>query len=329
MKNKYFSLYSALLALMLTSCTKILQDFKFDDKEPLIVIQAKFEPDSTVYVFVTRSLDMYDRKEIYKISGASVALVDVNSENKIALHSDSSGWYSLDPGVISEGMNYRLEVEAPGYQNAVASFLVPSLPEITGIDTIHETSMGPYEYEQYYVRFTINLRDNPLNEDYYMIYGRVLSPMYSYDNFGNMVDTVYSYSYVELNSKSPFIELTKNIYSGYSVISQNLMMYGHELYFSDRHFNGEDNVSIDVRYSPQLIYDPSYETLLELFITTIDRNYFDYVWVKMREQSAANNILSEPVTPYSNIDGGLGLVYGKSARKFTFVIKAYQDYNFY
>jgi len=327
MKIKSFSfLVITIYCLSLVSCTKILHDFEFEDKDPRIAVQARFEADSTVHVLVTRSLDMFDRRGLVTISEASVSLYPENDDQGILFHSDSSGWYSLSPGSITEGVNYELRIEAGEYPPVSASFTVPEFPDIISIDTSHSYSTVSYgSVSMQIINFTFQFKDNPLTEDYYILSARSLNEQYTWDDFGNILDTIFVYSGVDLNSKSPYIEVARQQYWGYTTNNQNLTWYGQELYFSDRHFNGNDDVSIEVSYaaSDDFYYynNSSDDRQLDLYFASVDKNFYQYMLAKAEELASANNPLSEPVTPYSNVEEGFGLVYGKSVRKFQYQIK--------
>ncbi|MBN1950035.1 MAG: DUF4249 family protein [Bacteroidales bacterium] len=309
-----------ILVLASTSCQKILRDFDFQDKDPLIVIQARFTADSTSLILVSRSLDMYDRREVKTISKAFVFLTN-DEGDRISLTMDSAGWYSVAPEYLPASSSYTLEVEAEGFPTARSSFYIPPKPEVISIDTtkIKEIN-GPYAGTATYGKLIIHLKDDPGTEDFYVIRLKKRTGHFLWSE-KEYPDTAYRYSDVWISSESPYVDLTYDMYNGYMTMEQGVDIQAQRLIVSDRLFNGEPEVTIDVLFSP-LMDDLSYEAgvgadSIDVFIASIDEHFYEYARVKAEIISAEGNPLAEPVTPYSTVEDGYGLVYGENQIGYT------------
>jgi len=314
-------LSASFVIILLSSCMKILNDFEFEDKDPKIVVQARFNPDSVVRVFVTRSLDMFDRREVRALSEATVNLF-TEEESLIVFRNDSSGWYSIDSGQIAPGKNYRLEIKADGYPKASSEFLVPVVPEIDRVDTtkIREVNNGPYWYGPAVKgKCTLHFNDNPETEDYYVVSMKRKIPQYIWGDSWEPIDTTFSYDFADISSKSPYLELVYHNYSGYQRNNEYSDWYSQKLIFSDKLFNGNSDVSIEILFNPEYIEvsetDEVPEEFIDIFFSSVDKHFYEYASAKAEINRSEGNPLAEPVTPYSNVIDGYGLVYGVSENK--------------
>lgn len=308
-----------MLALGLASCQKILQDFEFEDKDPKLVVQARFDADSTAKVFVTRSLDMYDKRQIKTIAEATANLVDEEG-NKTALNSDSSGWYSIAEEHLTPGESYTLEVEKEGFPTASSTFHVPEVPEVLKVDTTKvKEPQGQWSPPSVRGKFTIHISDNPDTEDYYLVELKKEIPMMIWDDFGSMIiDTVYRYDNMEITSSSPYVDYAYNTWSGYTGSSTDEGNYGKVLLISDRLFNGKQDVSFEIMFFPvldelKLMAEQPEDEYVDLYIRAVDKHLYEYARTKAEIYKVEDNPLAEPVTPYSSVEGGYGLVYGETS----------------
>lgn len=306
-----------IVAILFSACMKTLEDFEFEDKDPIIVVHAKFNPDSVTRVFVSRSLDMFDRREIKVISGASVKLFSGN--DSLAFNNDNDGWYSLAPGSTLPGNNYRLEIEAQGYPTASSEFYVPLLPEISRVDTskIREVD-GEYYYggSQVKGKITLHFEDNPDTEDFYVV--SMKSTVVQVD-FNEVSDTSYITIFSNITTSSPYLEVFYNDYMGYQNPPIDDVWGVKKLIFSDRLFNGKADVSIDILFQPEYRDIPMEgeipEEIVDIYFSSIDKHLFEYARTKAEMYRVDENPLAEPVTPYSPVSNGFGLVYGLTEQK--------------
>ncbi len=313
-------LSASFVIILLSGCMKILNDFEFEDKDPKIVVQAKFNPDSIARVFVTRSLDMFDRREVKMLSDATVNLFSEET-GPIVFRNDSSGWYSIDSEQIASGKNYRLEIEAEGYPKASSEFLVPVVPEMDRIDTskIREVGGGYHYGSMVKGKCTLHFNDNPETEDYYVVSMKQKIPQYIWGDSWEPIDTTYFYNFANINSKSPYLELIYRNYGGYQRNNEYTDWYGQKLIFSDKLFNGNSDVSIEIIFNPEYIEvsdtEEVPEKFIDIFFSSVDKHFYEYASTKAEINRSEGNPLAEPVTPYSNVIDGYGLVYGVSEKK--------------
>jgi hypothetical protein len=334
-----YSLFSLSFAIILLSgCTKILNDFEFEDKDPKIVVQAKFSPDTAAWIFLTRSLDMYDRRQINPITEASVKLFR-GEENMATFDNEGDGWYSVNREYLIPGNNYRLEVESERYPKATSEFTIPILPEIDRIDTtkIREIDISYSNMPTTKGKLTLHFRDNPATEDYYVVSLRKQSPQYIYDNNYQIIDTTYYYTYSYITSKSPYLELAYEPLTGYIKPVPDNSWLMKRLLFSDELFNGSDDVSFDIEFRPEYygninVNDSTIKDSIEVFFSSVDKNLYQYAKTKAEMNSSEGNPLAEPVTPFSNVTDGYGLVYGLSEKRYLIDLTglfSWEDYGYY
>ena len=333
----YTSLFIFMLVLLVSSCTKILTDFEFENKDPKLVIQAKFKADTTTLILVTRSLDMYDRREVKGIEDATVSLLTENGSRLNCSH-DSGGWYSITSDQIHVAGSYQLEVEKEGYPTAISSFIVPAVPVINRIDTstVRELS-GPYGGSYIRGKLTVFLNDNPATEDYYIISVFKDYPYYEYNDFGYVIDTSVYKDYIYCYTSSPFVELSYDNWAGYVDWKDESERYGNAFVLTDKYFNGDDNVAIELLFDP--IFNElrgegeTMEEYLDVYVKAVDKHLFEYARAESEIDKTIDNPLAEPVTPYSSVENGYGLVYGESIARvpvnITGLISEEDYYNIY
>jgi hypothetical protein len=196
------------------------------------------------------------------------------------------GYYTLNyPGTKTGGV-YSIKYNL-GEQTIKASDIMPVEVPIISVDTsLLITGTG---YIDVYCKITF--QDDPDKSNYYSISA-------TEQNIENVNDNRRIGSTI-ISSSDPFVE---------GFFNYN---YGNLCYFSDANFNGS-KISVGCLFKPEYSWDGT--NFLDVQLNSISREYYLYVKSLDKYLLAKDNIFTEPVNVYSNIEGGYGIfaAYNKS-----------------
>lgn len=138
---KFQSIISAIcLTPALVSCEKEL-DFRYNDIEPLTVIEAELTPDGAK-VGITLTTPMDEPMDRTRLTDAVVTLTDLSDGTVYCLHTDSDDFFvDRTPGIV--GHDYRLTVEKDGCRYEAETRMYPPV-EIESLE--FNWIKMPYDY---------------------------------------------------------------------------------------------------------------------------------------------------------------------------------------
>lgn len=318
-------IYPVLFLIGFTSCTDTIENFRFKDIDPKIVIHGAISSDNTISVNLTRSLSLNEAAKYIPLEEGRIKLVLDSEEVGVFTH-DSNGWYSVKGYTPQTQKVYTIIAENDGYETASIDFTIPENPEIALISWEKLIQVDNYNGQYTYIAITVTLADNSTTTDYYTlsmrgdifvrkyyIDGIPNDYYYNEDGFDSVVIQTKSVE-IPVVSSDNAVKITKSR-GLYSLADQGNDPINRELLFiTDENFNRSENqVHLKIFPINFMTYAGNFiDTTQTLWINVskISETYYKYALNTAKVQMSNGNPLVEPVTPYNPVDGGLGLVYG-------------------
>ena len=271
-----------ILSIVFSSCEKPIV-FTQEVKEPKLVINSFFNPDSTWVVYLSHSLTVIEKGELKPVDNATVKLFenDVFAGNLVLV---KNGKY-VSTTKPFDNKTYRIEAEATGYKNASAKSSIPAESiQILSIDTSRVNI-----FDEGYLKFKIEVSDVGEEIHYYGI--RLLGYQQGF------------LSKVYFRSADPIL----NVGSDYV----NSASFTNELFTNTA---ATIELSADV-----LMYDGNgfvFDSII-LIIETFSEEAYLYNRSFQAYEIAFDDFFSEPVQVFSNINNGYGIFGGLRSQEYT------------
>ncbi len=285
--------------LFLLACEKEIK-FKGKDVNSKIVVNARISTDSVWAVHISKSLSILDKAKPSVLSLATVKIQDMQGNTIEELSYTSDGIYVSSTGKKPEaGKSYKLQVSHTGYETVYAECFFPNPVSITQLDT-----GKAYFRDNEYMRLRLRLNDPMQEENFYMIRAHIGHMQYVYDEFGQVIDSVYSYYSEGLMSTTLYMEYA----GGDSENGYDLMLFTR-----DNLYNGQQ-VEFDIYLNYYLFNSfEGYKNDIFLEFISAGKDYYLHTLSKRKYDLVQGNPFAEPVMIYSNIENGIGIFGGYSA----------------
>lgn len=250
---------------------------------------------------VTRTFGLFEERpddSQDNLSGAEVKLF----EDGNLLYTFSEANNQFDAAYVSpplaeafggEGKTYKLEVTHPDFGTATASQVMPNAVPLTNVEYRQLEGSGTFEGGNGEFKLTF---DDPINEENYYELAAFQTIVYSYEDFeGNIIEEEYEQE-VYLGTDGP---PDPNVTQGYNYSAMLL---------SDKNFNGQ-TFTLSAEFYEYVDFggggevDPPTYTL---FWRTVTKDYFNYSKSLLDNDLAQENPFAEPVSLYTNVEGGVG-----------------------
>ncbi len=320
MKKLHYILITG--ALFFSGCESIIQDFPINDPSPKLAVYSFAGTDSSLKVYVSRNMNLNENFGLNPQTNALVELykgTELLSSPKV----DDFNFFTDTSFKFEQNSEYTLKVSNEGYPSTETNFYIPKKPIVYSIDTAIVWSSTPDCPECAIVpglKITIRFENPPETIDYFSI--DVTRNSYVYDYYSpNMVDPdtiIYNYR-LGIKSNAPYIKTVQS-WDGYNNASQFTENDGERFFFSDELLEeGENTLIIEVEtYSLANRFSEEDPQPLTVNFTKIDENLMEYANSKGKARLAEDSPFVEPVTIFSNVENGLGLVTGYSIYNKTF-----------
>ncbi|WP_107040342.1 DUF4249 domain-containing protein [Brumimicrobium mesophilum] len=155
-----FAFYTLILSTFLSSCIKEV-NLNLDKLPQKVVVNGLICPDSLFKVHVTLTSTMQGEKEL--IDNATIKVFK-DGVYFSTLGFIGDGWYQ--GYYATPEINYKIEVNVPGFETVWAETSIPKYPDI--IDAYYEKANStPDEIGYFHVKTTIIFQDNPNQHNYY------------------------------------------------------------------------------------------------------------------------------------------------------------------
>jgi|TARA_B110000444_G_scaffold93691_1_gene88498 hypothetical protein len=303
MKN---NVYYLLLAFTFFSCERIIP-FSPEDTDPKITIYALTSVEAygtgfgamtdSVYsqpidAALSQSISILDNSNPTPLNSAAIWVVDLNTlqiDTLIPTNMDQ-GFFRSPNMQVKEGHSYNFHAKYGTLDSVFASSEVPAVPQnivINPLDTnTGNSSGGPGSGEEKpYISFDIEINDDGA-PGYYMIQ--------AYERLVNTITVPEDMMYME--SDDPSITSSGDRWGG-----------DMSLYVSNNLFLGEKRI-----FNLKVIGYPEPDMQKVFKIVKMDNDYYNYL-SSFDLYQGSGGPFSQPVTVYSNVTNGLGLVSGTSA----------------
>jgi hypothetical protein len=321
--NVFIIIPSVFTICMLSSCIKNLDNYELKEKPKKLVIHGACNPDSLLKVYITRSLP-YFSKESFDINKEVTVSVYSEGEFIETLADQGQGWFASESIYPEAGHSYEIVAEAPGYESVRSTFRIPGNISAEFI----KTTFSEHHYEdcnicspELFLYITFNIEDNGTDENFYSVsllshqkvylWGEKeiydpLSGGYYYDYV--IVDSLYSYSPLTIETNEHIVDIEK-WGNYYGKVTPDYYPSGDELIFRDIHFNGQ-TYSFTLSSSYYFYDEYNNPNSVRLVIKSVDKEFYTYASSMAKVNQSEDNPLAEPAAPYTNVHGGLGMVYG-------------------
>ena len=322
MKNVFYILIT--VTLFIYGCESTVQNFHIEDPDPKLAVYTYAGLDSSLKVFVSRNMSLNETQGLYPQVDALVELYDGDELVSIPMVGKDS--FFIDTSFnFKKNKNYTVQVSKDGYNSTESSFYVPDNPVVYSIDTTVSwyTQPGCPDCSAIpNVRFTIRFENPPETKDYFSI--EIISSRIEYlwnNNSPSMEDpdTFLNKYRIYIETNAPYIKTVQSWESFYNV-SQPSESYGNKFFFSDELLNdGENTLIIEAdAYSIIDSYSEEEPQPFTVHFMKIDENLIEYAYSKGKNYMAEDSPFVEPVTIFSNVENGLGIVSGYSVYSKTY-----------
>jgi len=321
---KYLRIFIIIAALMfLAACEKIINE-DINHVTRKLVIYSFLSPEKPIEVSVTSSVPILDNDTIIYVSNATVQVYEdgVLLENLYCNSNTRS--YTGDSITPFPGKKYRIEVSATNFATASCETVIPIPVQITSLDTMTRLSKEGNNYSSIHFIIKANITDPVSEENYYLMclenkdYSSI-SPTTNTDNY-IITEFMTKNALVELYSYKPFLnfqQVQNNEDIGFSTNKENYINSNY-IAFSDIAFNGK-TTSMELELNNYYIQD-SMEYRVKLI--SVSKDYFKNI-TSMALYANSNDPFTEKVQVYSNVKGGLGMVFASSLNSKSIVRKHY------
>ena len=287
MNMKYFFVGAIGLVMLLAACSKHM-DIKMPYEGDKIVVNTLIQPDSVVYIRVTRSIpsDVFDDSGYKDIPGATVTLTADGVPVAPLEIQEIKGlsWY-VSPQKAVRGKQYAVSVTASGLQSVTATDTLPFAPVIKNAAAQRNSNR---------VQFT--LKDCPGTGDYYRIRIYVSDTSGEHGVFRPFrLDPAFNNNLVDFFTKSNY----------------------NSLVMSDERFDGKEVNFVLQTADPINSY--SRVTVEVSALTYSTWKYFSTVIAQKGD--GGNVIIGSPVRVFTNVSNGYGIVGGINTRKLVFKVE--------
>ena len=291
MKKMKHILFSISVLSILFSCTKQI-DFTADQIQEKIVVNSLFTEDSLWNAHISHSRSVLDNSPHNFLDNATVSVFDESNNLVTTLNHVSDGFYQSSSATPIANENYRLEVDAPGYNSVTATNSIPTEVPIINVDTIStEDSEG-----NPVLQVTMNFTDPAGVSNYYML---EMQYVLDYSQWGFDEE---ERGRLEITCNDPNIE---SVNSFSFLGEENAYNY---LLLKDDQFDGQ-NYTLRF-YVINWAEFKEIDLTGEIRLMNTSEEFFNYRKSYEVYENAINNPFSQPVQVFSNIVGGMGVFAG-------------------
>ena len=295
----------------LTGCEKQVHRMDIDPVKKHLVLNGSLGPDLPFKIHVSSSMEPIGPELVDLVEDAEISVTDENN-NTIYPQYDSMGFYLADwyPEINNK---YRITVKAPTFEDVFVDVTVPEKLENISLSKDSVNTTYPY---------VLKITDTPEEENSYMI-----RAWYQYKEIRHLWlapgqwldDTIIERRLAVLRSPD---ELIKYHADGNNIGDIDISMGDKGstgFLISDELFNGREHIlSFKATYIYRLDPDIPY---LFVEVVSLNMEFYNFVKSYCLYFDARGTPFAEPVAILSNIENGLGYVYGYSVHTDSIKLK--------
>lgn len=299
---KYY-FYLVLIVCLFCGCTKNLP-FPEADNLDVLVLNGMLSPGNIPSIHLSQSCQIADVNCNQKsIENGQVFLKDESGNNLVELIHKSNGIYSAEGYQIEYQKVYEIEASSPGLAT------ISSKTETPKSFSWELISLDEEEYLDYTCRtFQIEIKDNPDEENYYLIDGIVDILNGSHGEGESEVN-----GYIEPHTGF----LSNDINSENTALSSTVDIVALPLqyvFLTDANFNGE-TYPLKFGLHEFDLFGVDLELEATINVQSVTKEVYEYYRSIVQYKLTGGNPLSEPVQILSNIENGIGFFGGISEQK--------------
>lgn len=278
--KKHFQSALLLIFIALQSCQTVI-DIDQKDFKKRLVMTSTLNADSTISVFVTRSVGALATGLPDSITNAIVDLYeDGNLLFNIPYASFGNYTYNYHPVI---GRSYKVTVSAQGFDESIeATTSIPAPPQIDTFSYALVPSTNNQQWGSTSLEGSVTIND-PSGENYYMIQ--------AVDNY---IDTFSNEEYpsvLYLTTDDPLIG--------------NSQQYSASLLFTDFSFNSS---TYTIRFNAESYSGDIGSNHLTYKVYSLSKESYLYLISLQNYYNNKDNPFSEPVQVYSNVSSQMGIL---------------------
>ena len=276
------------LTLVFWSCERIIP-FTAEDDQPLITLYSTLEPDAPLEAFVSRSVGILDQGEPILLENAKVWAEDSNGQVLDTLVFMGFGQYRAPNATGVAGQSYTIKATHSTLPSVFGQATIPAIPLEGAVDSVNAfNGGGPGIGNRPYKEYSFEILDDG-DPGYYMIE--------AYERLRGSI-TIPDYP-ITLETDDPLVNG-----SGFG---QN--NWTSRIDLSNEFFLGQTH-TLNIR-----VYQWDQQGMEILFkLKKVDEATFFYERSLDQYQNANGNPFTQPVSVFSNVQNGLGVVAGTSHR---------------
>lgn len=325
-------LYIIIITIIVTSCSKTLDNFEFKDEEDLLVINSLFEPDSLIKIEVSQTIGALEQEIVYYINNATVTVTD-NEGNQTVLNEFDEGEYYKTGFVAQNNKSYTVQVKAPGFNDVDATVKLLEQIEVISIDTITRKMNNEWGYSQPFFNVSIKIKNTTDKTDYYIVY--IENPIwytdYTYhEDNTETIDTIFINELYYLQSDDPKVSLglDYSYINNYEGFLEEEEKYGQKFVFSDVLIGNEDPVFRIKIYADQINYsygiNSENDSLndFNIVIHKISDDYYKHlIGMSLYSDDPFESFFMEKISTLSNVNNGVGMIASQSTYRQKFFVR--------
>lgn len=286
MCRKRFFVGTILLAMLLNACSKRVEiQLPYDGDK--IVVNTLIQPDSVVYVRVTRSIpsNIFDDSGYKDIPGSAVSLMaDGVAFSPLQVQVIKGLSYFVSEQKAERGKQYTVQVTAPGLTAVTATDTLPVAPVVRNAGAQRNSN-----------RIQFTLKDGPGAGDYYRI------RIYVTDTSGGQ--GVYRLFRLDPAFNNNLVDFfTKNSYNS--------------LVMSDDRFNGKEINFVLETADPMTAF-----SLVTVEVSSLTRTTYEYFSTVAAQKESGSSAIGNPIRVFTNVVNGYGIVGGINTKKLLFKVE--------
>ena len=260
-----------------------------EEEPPQIAAYGFFGPEEPWEVHVYRSVGAAAPVLLEEVAVAQATVVVSGGGRRDTLRQSDPGVYTADGPGPEAGIEYRLDVEAPGLPSIQASDRVPAPPAVRVRSEITVGIEGPYDDRYATVQLYISLNDAP-GPNYFLVRLSSYSERYEW------------WSLNGFTSPAPYLR-------GSAGSVGALLLEGEQGDFITGYFNDDsfDGSLHELPITARLSIDSRGVPPMRLVLTSMSPAYFEYHRRLDLQRLNAEDPFADPVDLFSNVVGGHGI----------------------
>ncbi len=343
LKNEMkFVILFSLLFIVAPACVQ--EEMVIPDTGRKLVINGFLSSDSLLKVTIGRSMFIseegpYADSAFYSLKNASVSIYQDNIKIDSLFYvpgpnpwepdfyntRNTSTWFNFgnykSKNIIPiPGHEYRIVVNAPELPNATGNSKIPDIVTINKVDTLSvlyaEFPEIPEEWRKS-MKFSVEFTD-PADKNNYYLFSMWKAPSWD-NNHRNLV----------FNCDDPVVEENLEFLSSHSYIKTTSTWPSLGVAFTDKVINGQkyhldvtvSGTEIGAPFYPEWQEADSHSKTVYLKLYSITEDCYLYIQTLNLYNKNYGNPLANPVTVYSNVDGGFGIFAGAALAIDSIVFK--------